>query len=220
MTVIEQRDAPASTAERAPRGRRLKSLLGWAIIVALVLGGVFVATQVAVRMPDQRGSLDPESVSDSGAMALAQILEEQGVEVSVFRSRAEARAALDENSTLVMANPYTLSDDGITELIAPADRVVFLSSSTHLLNLLRMGENAASDPSPVEADCSAAEFADVGTILPDRMFAPADGVEGCFGTDDASAVLVDEDDGATRIVVEGARLFSNAYLADDGNSAL
>jgi len=220
VTVIEQHDAPASTAERAPRRRRLRSLLGWVIVAALVLGGVFVATQVAVRMPDQRGSLDPESVGDSGAMALARILEDQGVEVSVFRSRAEARAALDENSTLVMANPYTLSDDGITELIAPADRVVFLSSSTHLVNLLRLGDNATGDPSPVAADCSIPEFADVGDIRPDRMFAPADGVEGCFGTDDASAVLVDEDDGTTRIVVEGARLFSNAYLADDGNAAL
>ena len=119
-----------------------------------------------------------------------------------------------------MANPYTLSDDGITELIAPADRVVFLSSSTHLVNLLRLGDNATGDPSPVAADCSIPEFADVGDIRPDRMFAPADGVEGCFGTDDASAVLVDEDDGTTRIVVEGARLFSNAYLADDGNAAL
>ncbi|WP_187249434.1 DUF4350 domain-containing protein [Microbacterium sp. 4-7] len=220
MSVLEQRDVPASTAERAPRGRRSRALLGWLIIVALVLGGVFVAIQVGVRMPDQRGSLDPESVSDSGAMAIAQILQENGVEVSVFRSRTEARQALDDDATLVMANPYTLSDEAITELIEPADRVVFLSSSTHLLSLLRIGDNATPDFTPVQADCDAPEFADVGSIRPDRLFTPADGVEGCFGDDDAAAVLIDESDGATHVVVEGARLFSNAYLADDGNAAL
>lgn len=221
MTLIEHGDAPTTTAERAPRGPRLRSLIGWLIVVALVLGGVFVAVQVGVRMPDSRGALDPESVGDSGSMALAQILTDQGVEVSVYRSRAEARAALDADTTLVMANPYTLSDDGITELIDPADRVVFLSSSTHLLNLLNIGDNAGADSSPVAADCAVPEFADVGTIRPDRLFAPGDGVEGCFGTSDAAAVLVDDDaDGSTRTVVEGARLFSNAYLADDGNAAL
>lgn len=220
MTAPVQIDEQRSTAERAPRGRRLRSLLGWGIVVVLVLGGVFVAIQVAARMPSDRGALDPESVGDSGAMALAQILDDQGVEVTVHRSRAEARAALDDGATLVMTNPYTLTDEGLEELIAPADRVIFLSTSTHLLNLLRIGDNAASDPSPVDAQCAAPEFAQVGTIRPERLFTPADGVEGCFGTDEAAAVLIDEFDGATRVVVEGARLFSNSSLREDGNAAL
>lgn len=220
MTLLEN-DAPsASTAERPTHRRRLRSLIGWAVVVLLVLGGVFVAIQVGVRMPDQRGALDPESVGDSGSMALAQLLADQGVEVEVFRSRTEARAAIDDDATLVLANPYTLSDEAIRELIDPADRVVFLSSSTHLLTLLNIGDNAPADAAPVEADCSVPEFADVGTIRPDRLFAPGDGVEGCFGTDDAAAVLVDEDSGTSTSVVEGARLFSNAYLAEDGNAAL
>ncbi len=42
---------------------------------------------------------------------------------------------------------------------------------------------------------------------------------GCFGEDDAAAVLVDERDGY-RAVVEGVKLFSNAALAEDGNAAL
>ena len=33
-------------------------------------------------------------------------------------------------------------------------------------------------------------------------------------------MLIDETDGKTHAVVEGARLFSNAYLAEDGNAAL
>ena len=211
---------PTSTAERPSRGRRLKALSGWVVVAALVLGGVFVATQVSVQMPDRRGALDPESVGDSGAMALAQILEDQGIEVEVHRSRGDARAALDGDATLVLANPFALSDDAVLQLLEPADRVVFLSSSTHLLSLLDLGVNAAPDSEPVSAECDVAEFANVGSIRPDRLFDPAEGVDACFGSDDAAAVLVDDSGGRTVSVVEGARLFSNAYLADDGNAAL
>lgn len=220
MSTTEQRDASAATAEPSDARRRLRALGGWAVVAALVLVGVFVAVQVSVQMPSQRGALDPESVGDSGAMALAQLLEDQGVDVSVHRSRAEARAALDDGSTLVMANPFTLTDEGLTELMEPADRVVFLSTSTHLLSVLDIGENASPDSAPVSASCDVPEFADVGTIRPDRLFAPDDGVDGCFGSDDAAAVLVDDDEGVERAVVEGARLFTNAYLAEDGNAAL
>lgn len=171
-------------------------------------------------MPDQRGALDPESVRDTGAMAIAQILRDNGAEVSVFRSRTDALRAVDDDATLVMSNPYTLTDEGILELIEPAERVVFLSTSTHLLSLLRMGDNATPEFAPVSAECDSPEFADVGTIRPDRLFTPAAGVEGCFGDGDAAAVLIDDSAEGTRIVVEGARLFSNASLADDGNAAL
>lgn len=209
-----------TTAVRPSRSRRLRTLSGWAIVVAIVVVGVFVAQQVAVQMPGMRGSLDPEGAGDSGSMALAELLRDQGVEVSVFRSRTEARAAIDADTTLVMSNPYTLTDEGVEDLIAPADRVVFLSSGTHLLSLLRLGENAPGSSDTVSADCTVPEFAKVGSIRPDRMFVPRDGVDGCFRRGDAAAVLVDEDDGVRRSVVEGSRLFSNAALAEDGNAAL
>lgn len=220
MTTTREAEAPASTAVRAPRGRLLRSLGGWAVIAALVLVGVFVVIQVTSRAPGTHGSLDPEGSGDSGSMALAEILRDQGVEVTVFRSRTAARAAVDDDTTLVMANPYTLTDEGLRELIEPAERVVFLSSGTHLLSVLGIGSSAAGSSAPVQANCDAAEFADVGTIRPDRLFTPANGVLGCFGDDDSAAVLVDEREGVHRSVVEGDRLFSNAYLAENGNAAL
>lgn len=193
---------------------------GWVVVVALVLVGVFVATRVSVQMPGDRGSLDPESTSDSGAMALANILRDQGVEVTVARSRTQARAALGEGATLAMANPFTLTDEGLSELIGPADRVVFLSAATHLLDALDIGKNAAADSTEVSAGCDSPEFALVGDIRPDRLFRPAPGVEACFGDDRGAAVLVAGTDAQTRVVVDGARLFSNAYLAENGNAAL
>lgn len=220
MTVIDAVDTAATTAEAPPTAKRIRTLIAWAVVVALLIGGAFMMIRVGVSSPSWRDALDPEGVGDTGAMALAEILRDQGVEVEVHRSRTAAGAAVDENTTLVMANPVTLTDEGITELVAPADRVVFLSSGTHLLSLFDLGENGVTGSEPVSAQCDLPEFAKVGTIRPDRAFVPADGVEGCFGDADGAAVLVSERDGVRISVVEGARLFGNARLAENGNAAL
>lgn len=219
MTLIDQTIPEPSTAEARPR--RMRAIVGWVIVVALVLLVAFVALRVSANGPSARGTLDPEGRDDSGALALAEILRDQGVEVSVYRSRAEARAAVDDDTTLVMTNPYTLTDDALDELLEPAERVVFLSTGTHLLSLLDIGENAPGSSNPAAAGCDVPEFADVGTIRGDRFFSPEDGVEACFGDAEGAAVLVDDDgDGRRTSIVEGTKLFSNAYLAEDGNAAL
>ena len=215
--VAEPVGAP-STAERTPG--RLRRIGGWAIVVVLVVAVALVALRVSATAPNAHGGLDPEGRGDTGTLALAEILRDQGVEVSPFRSRAEARRAIDEDSTLVMANPYTLSDEALAELIEPAERVVFLSTGTHLLSELGIGETAPGSAASVSADCSAAEFAEVGTIRPDRLYVPADGVEACFGDADGAAVLVDDRGDRWQAVVDGTKLFSNAYLAENGNAAL
>lgn len=222
MTAIahaQQTNAAAeSTAE--PRRDRRRALLGWVLLVALVIAVAVVALRVAATAPGERGGLDPESRDETGALALAEILRDRGVEVAVFRSRIDARAAIDEDTTLVTTNPYTLTDAAREQLTGPAERVVFLSAGTHLLDELRMGENSAGGPAVTAAGCGVPEFADVGDVRPDRFFAPAPGVDGCFGDGDAAAVLVDDRDGMHRTVVDGTRLFSNGFLAEDGNAAL
>jgi hypothetical protein len=218
MTVIDHEGPAPSTAEHRPS--RAKTIIGWVIVAALVLIVAFIALRVSVTGPGDRGALDPEGRNDAGALALAEILRDQGVEVDVYRSRAEARAAIDENTTLVMANPYTLTDEALESLMDPAERVVFLSTSTHLLKVLRIGENASGTLPSVSAQCDAAEFADVGTIRADRLFTPADGVNACFGSAEGAAVLMDGRTSPLHAVVEGTRLFSNEYLAENGNAAL
>lgn len=219
MTVIDEGTPLPSTAERPPS--RVKAVIGWMVVVALVVILAFVAMAVAANAPGQHRALDPEAPNSAGTLALAEILRDQGVDVTIHRSRDEARAAIDEHTTLVMPNPATLTDEALETLMKPASRIVFLSSSTHLLSVLGIGANASIPPTKVGPDCTVAEFAEVGTIEPDRLFTPADGVEACFGSADGAAVLVDDDrNGAHVSVVEGARLFSNEYLAQNGNAAL
>lgn len=217
MTVTEERITPSTTAEPT---RRLRSIIGWVIVAALVVGVAWVGLQIAATAPSERRSLDPEGRGDAGALALAEILRDQGVEVDVYRSHVEARDALDESTTLVMTNPYTLSDEGLAELMGPADRVVFLSVGAHLLDDLDLGAYSSAPLAEVDAQCTAGEFAEVGTIEPDRLMTPHSGVEGCFGDEEGAAVLIDDSDGRRTSIVDGSRLFSNAYLAENGNAAL
>ncbi|MGN7964702.1 DUF4350 domain-containing protein [Microbacterium sp. 22179] len=217
MTVTEERITPPTTAEPT---RRLRSIIGWVVVAALVVGVAWVGLQIAATAPSERRSLDPEGRGDAGALALAEILRDQGVEVDVYRSHVEARDALDESTTLVMTNPYTLSDEGLAELMGPADRVVFLSVGAHLLDDLDLGAYSSAPLAEVDAQCTAGEFAEVGTIEPDRLMTPDSGVEWCFGDEEGAAVLIDDSDGRRTSIVDGSRLFSNAYLAENGNAAL
>lgn len=224
MTTAPPTDTP--TAVSADGGAfvratgRGRSLAGWVFIVVAVLGAALLAIQVAANPPSLRAGLDPESAGPAGARALAELVRQQGIEVEVVRDRTAAAAALDDDSLLVLTDPYPLSDEAALDLVDAADATVLLSSSARMLRLLDLGDTAVGGGDLVGPACPAAEFARVGEIAPDRVFEPAAGVTGCFGDAEGAAVLVDEDAGERRILVEGARLFGNERLAENGNAAL
>lgn len=224
MTLTAEQDATAS--EQVPRTavRRkglLRSTLGWvSVVIAVILFALFIGS-ISFTSPDSRGSLDPESAKDSGALALAEVLRDQGVEITIARTRTEARAAIRDDSTLVMADPFNLSDDAVGELLEPANSTVILSSASRMLRLLDLGESAPAIDGELGASCDLPELANVGTVRPDRFFTPATGVTGCYADSEHNAgVLVDERGGFRIVLVEGSSLFSNAHLAEDGNAAL
>ncbi|MBQ3359526.1 MAG: hypothetical protein IJG47_11590, partial [Microbacterium sp.] len=90
----------------------------------------------------------------------------------------------------------------------------------HLPDDLDLGAYSAAPLAELDAQCTAGEFAEVGTIEPDRLMTPHSGVEWCFGDEEGAAVLIDDSDGRRTSIVDGSRLFSNAYLAENGNAAL
>ncbi|HCS62319.1 MAG TPA: DUF4350 domain-containing protein [Microbacterium sp.] len=225
MTLLAEPDAaaPAISPSTAVRQKgRLRSALSWLVIAALVIAFSLVIGTISVSAPDTQGSLNPDSAKETGAAALAELLRDQGIDITIAHTRAEAIAAIDDDTTLAMTDPFALSDEGVEELIAPADHVVFLSSASRLLRLLDIGENA-SMPSAEQftADCTIPELANVGSVRPDRFFTPASGVTGCYQADEGDAALLVDDRGDGRTVfIEAGTLLSNEHLADDGNAAL
>lgn len=199
----------------------LRSTLSWvAIAVAVIVFALFIAS-ISFTSPQSRGALDPESAKPSGSLALAEILRDQGVDITVARTRAEVLSTVHDDTTLVMADPYTLSDDAVAELIKPAQHTVFLSSATRLLRILDLGENAPTIAGDLTAQCALDELADVGTITPQRFFTPAAGVTGCYEDADGNAgLLVADRAGVRTVLLEGSGLLSNEHLAENGNAAL
>lgn len=215
----EEANGSADTVVRAPG--RLRRTLGWALVVVLVLavaGAGLLLTSPAVMPHD---NLDPEQPGPGGTRALAQLLRQQGVDVDVVRTRAEAEARLDASSTLVMSDPYALTDAAVSKLTGSAHDLVLISPSARMLRMLGLGAYAyPSAPPIVGADCAVPAFAHVGAITPGQLFRPAGGVTACFGNADGAAVLISEDAGRRRAIVDGEALLTNEHLAERGNAAL
>ncbi|MFC4140283.1 MULTISPECIES: DUF4350 domain-containing protein [unclassified Microbacterium] len=226
MTLIEDRplaaaaEPGASTAAERPR-RRWRRLVAWLIVLLMLIGGTAIAARLVTSPPVSGGMLDPEGPGENGARALAEILRQQGVEVTVVRSHADVRDELDDGATLAMADPVYLTDEAVQAMVADAPRTVLLSGSARMLRLFHLGEYAPGLSSEVGADCDVPEFARVGTILPGGMFAPADSVDGCFTGEDGGAAVLSDDFSSQRIsLVDGTVLFTNGHLAENGNAAL
>lgn len=224
MTMTAQSSVPqrteADTLIREPR--RLRRGLGWVLVglllVAVAGAGLLLGTQTGTP----RDTNDPELPGPGGTKALAEILRQQGVTVEVVRSHVEAARLLDHGTTLVMSDPYTLSDSVVSGLVERAGDVVVLTTSARMLRLLALGRySPALSPAIAEADCDVAAFAHVGTIAPGQLFLPDPGVTACFGdAADGAAVLISDHDGTRRAAVDGTDLFTNAHLAENGNAAL
>src|SRR5690606_27249746 len=102
------------------------------------------------------------------------------------------------------------------DLIDSSSRTVFLSSSSRLLRVLDLGENASPPASgALAARCDVPELENAGSVKPDRFFSPADGVTGCFSEDGAAGLLVSDRDGTRTALLEGASLLSNEHLAEN-----
>ncbi|WP_353112072.1 DUF4350 domain-containing protein [Microbacterium sp.] len=213
-------ETPSTTAAARQRGRWRRAL-GWVLIVLLACGGAAVAARMVATAPTATGVLSPEGTNDVGAKALAELVRQQGVEVITTRSRSEAAAAITDDTTLVLSDPYQLTDEGVRSLLDSADRVVLLSSSSRTLRLLGLGTNASSAGGAVEPGCAIPEFAKVGKIVPTRVFAPDASADACFVDEEGNAaVLRGEPGGPTVTIVEGTALFTNAHVAENGNAAL
>jgi len=190
-------------------------------MIALMLCGIaLLGLQVAASAPAIRGGLDPEGRGPAGAQALAQLLRQQGVEVTVVRDRGAAAALLDADTTLVTTEPYALSDEAVEDLLAGARSAVVLSPGSRTLRLLGIGEHVGNGTGTTGPGCALPELARVGDIVPGALYAAADDVTGCFESGDGAAVLVSEADGERRAVFDGTRLLSNKHLAENGNAAL
>lgn len=214
MTALETPVEPGT-------GSRTRRAWGW---VALVAGVVLIGSLLAlITVPDWRakGVLDPDGPGPDGAMALARILEDQGVEITVAHSRDDARDALAPGSTLVIGPTLFLSDDALREIALGADRTVLLGATARDAELF-FGSTApvGAPDGAVAPGCALPEAERAGEIAPGRLFARGDAEVACYPGTDGFGLLAADVDGTEVILLDGTALFRNQTLTTDGNAAL
>lgn len=214
--------APARTAPDTLRRRRAATWVAIGVVLLLV-GGIGAALAASLEW-SRRGMLDPESAGPSGTQALAEILRDRGVDVEVVRSHEEVLSALEDGpATLVLPDTPALSDDGVRRLTDAATDVLAIDPRSRTLDLLVPGSAfaPAGQEGLTDPGCDLADAVRSGPIEPGALFSPGEGADAaCYPAANGYALLVHERDEGRAAVVDGTALFTNEFLAEDGNAAL
>lgn len=207
------------TTVAAPRRRRVA---GWTAIGAalLVVGAAAAAIGGISQMP-AAGLLDPESPAPDGGRALARILADRGVSVTVARDLAAAEDAVTTDSTLVLTDTAPLSDESLAALAGRAADVVLLEPRSRDLRLLLTRSAPAGVADGVAApDCALPEATRSGEVSPGAVFRPGGDADGCYPSGDGHGLLVLDTGSGRTAALDATVLLTNETLASDGNAAL
>lgn len=219
-------DLAPAPAETKPSGRPVRRrIAAWvAVGIVLVLVGALGAAIGAAGQWSQRDALDPESTGPDGTRALTQILRQHGVDVQVVRDHRDAAAALDSGAaTLVLPDTPALSDAGWRKLTRGATDVVLIDPRSRTLQLaVPDGSLAGTAPlglADPACDVEAAVLA--GAVEPGAVYDAGSGyTAACYPAGEGAGLLVSRVGERTTAVIDGTVLFTNEYLAEDGNAAL
>lgn len=223
MSIAPSEAGTSADSRMPPRRRRA---LGWiAIAVVLVIVAIAGTMLSGARQWSQREVLDPESAGPDGTRALAHVLREHGVEVTVARDRDATLAALSQgDATLVLADSALLTDQHLSEVTDAATDVVLIDPRARSLRVLLPSSQPAgvAPDTAVEPDCDIATASRAGAITPGAVFSPGPDATGCYAAGDGFGLLVttDRSTGVRIAAVDGRALFTNEHLADGGNAAL
>ncbi|WP_307847583.1 DUF4350 domain-containing protein [Streptomyces sp. F63] len=197
-------------------------------LALLVLAGVVLA---AVRSGEQHGRLDPRSADRYGSRAVAELLADRGVWITVVTTTAEATAAAGPDTTLLITNPDLLTERQRKALrsaaSAPRVRTVLLApgpaATRTLAPAVEVAEPAQVSPRPPDCDLPAARRAgdaELGGIRYSPS-AEAPDAESCYLSDGLPSLVRLPAPGSRDTILLGSPdILLNDRLAQRGNASL
>jgi hypothetical protein len=199
------------------------------IVVALVVGSVWMALSNAAY----RGvPLDPGNPGGEGGQALARVLDDHGVAVTVVRDQ---RALLDTpaprtGTTVVVTGTDVLSAQNARTMlnrVRGAHRLVLVEPSRFLLSALGLAVDSANRLSPadaVPANCTWPGLSPSDSITPGGLTytAHSPGAVTCFGFDNAAQlVALPADPGSPEVIVLGdGQIMRNSQIGRLDNAGV
>ncbi len=201
--------------------RRRRGWRGWLVVVVIVAvaSGLLLWSASAFTV-SEKDRTDPESHGPDGYRALVEVLRDHGVTVDVVRARSDVTRLLDGGAgTLVLPDPFALSDDSVRAMIDAAPATVLLSPSSAVLDLAIPGaEIVGYGTTAVDAHCDLPAASNAGTIRPGALMTGGD--VACFPADGGAALISQSGEGRTVTALDASLLFTNAHITENGNAAL
>jgi hypothetical protein len=195
----------------ARHGAGLAVTLGLVVAVAVVVlfgGGARTGTP-----------LDPDNPGPDGAQALARVLDDQGVDVTVARDADALEATGVADTTVVVTSTELLGESTTDRLLAHTRGapLVLVDPAPGLVDLIGPVEapSRVTQDGGWQAECSDPLFADL-TVEVDRALAYP--VDGCFRDEDGSLVVQNGD--VTLFGVSEALTNDQVLRADNAAAAV
>ncbi|REE98457.1 DUF4350 domain-containing protein [Thermomonospora umbrina] len=220
--------APASGARTAVptagqvAGRRWRSSRA---VVFVLLALVALAVAIAAMQPSVEAQyLDPESPSQGGSRALAEIFERRDSSVRTVRNAGDALEAAAPGTLLMIVQSERLTEEELASLRATRANLLLVEPSQDTLNALapRVEPATRSFEKVAPPSCgldAAVRAGDVHFGLSEVYLAPPDAAR-CY-LSDGMPRLVRIQDGERTVTVLGAGApLTNEHLDDEGNAAL
>ncbi|MGV8913446.1 MAG: DUF4350 domain-containing protein [Rhodoglobus sp.] len=198
------------------------------VIAAVFLLSVAIVSLNLVGTAAEGPRLDPTSPRESGTLALAEVLRQQGVEVIVTETLSDSSKALAAtgDSTLLFSNfDNYLTEDQIATASGLARTVVFAEPDiAALLAIAPEVANAGTKVGTVTARCSLPLISNAAEITagPSSLRIIDDGADatGCYGDDELGFGLVALENGNTELLLLGATdALTNRDITSADNAA-
>ena len=202
-----------------------------AVLVSVVLAAVVLLSVLTVRSATRAANLDPDNPSPNGAQAVARVLADHGVEVTVVRRAAGlASAAIDGDTTLLVTSSENLGRATARQVdvraVAAGALVLAAPGATPIRVLdLPLGPEPARTTDRTEAGCDdplmSGLAVDVGPSLGYRGTGGSDVVT-CFRGrgPDPVALVVRVDQTVPTYAVGGTDLLTNDRVTRADNAAV
>lgn len=197
---------------------------GARIPLALVLL-VFVAGALLLlgRGEQTHGALEPGSYEPGGAHALAKLLGDQGVDVRVAHTIAEADDEVGSDATLLVTQPDLVPAPRLDALRQRAADVVMVTPGARTLHdsLPLVHPAGQSDVGTLSPQCTVAAAVAAGDVTLGGIGYAAPGARSCYPGENGGGTLLQLADtrGTTTLLGSPAPL-TNSRVADQGNAAL
>ncbi len=218
-TVVLGGDPAARVRSRWRRAR------GPLVVVAILL--VVGVLAGLLRPPTGTDPLSPDNPQPGGARAVAQVLGQQGVEVTRVMTSDEAVALAAPGVTLLVVGTYALSDAQVADLAGTgADLVLAGPEDSHLRTLTDGAIETANDglPRTVDASCPDPDARAAGSVTTSGwgLLAVDDRATVCFpGAGDQGGAYAWVQAGSRRVaVLDDAAMLTNQAIDQEGNAAL